>query len=145
MISADVPGSPQWAQVLISALGLFGGASGLGVIATITVQRRKLKADTAGALTDAALTLVQPLRNRVTELEAEALAVREQLTVSRRELHELRATVWDLTRTLDRWREAIMAPGATIGRVRTLVADDVHRPPTRRPIQRHHDEDRPDR
>ncbi|GAA2219863.1 hypothetical protein ACFY2R_26995 [Micromonospora olivasterospora] len=147
MIAAEVPSSPEWAQVLISALGLFGGASGLGVIATITVQRRKLKADTAGALTDAALTLVQPLRNRVSELEAEALAVRAQLAASQRELQELRATVWELTRTLERWREAIMAPGATLRRVQTLVADDTRRAPVRRqrPAQRHRDDDRPDR
>lgn len=128
MITAQVSGSPYWAQVLISTLGLFGGASGLGVLATIAVQRRKLKADTAGALTDAALALVQPLRTRVTELEAEALAVRQQLAASQRELQELRATVWDLTRTLERWREAIKAPGATMRRIQALVAEEERRP-----------------
>jgi len=127
MITVQDPGSPYWAQFLISALGLFGGASGLGVLATIAVQRRKLKADTAGALTDAALALVQPLRTRVTELETEALAVREQLTASQRELQDLRTTVWDLTRTLDRWREAIMAPGATVRRIQALVAEEERR------------------
>ncbi|MFG2053236.1 hypothetical protein ACGFI9_04310 [Micromonospora sp. NPDC048930] len=128
MNTAQASGSPYWAQVLISALGLFGGASGLGVLATIAVQRRKLKADTAGALTDAALALVQPLRTRVTELEAEALAVRQQLAASQRELQELRATVWDLTRTLERWREAIKAPGATMRRIQALVAEEERRP-----------------
>ncbi|SBT43074.1 hypothetical protein [Micromonospora narathiwatensis] len=127
MITAQDPGSPYWAQVLISTLGLFGGASGLGVLATIAVQRRKLKADTAGALTDAALALVQPLRTRVTELETEALAVREQLTASQRELQELRTTVWELTRTLDRWREAIMAPGTSVRRIQALVAEEERR------------------
>lgn len=127
MIIAQAPGSPYWAQVLISTLGLFGGASGIGVLATIAVQRRKLKADTAGALTDAALALVQPLRARVAELENEALAVREELAASQRELQELRATVWELTRTLDRWREAIVAPGATMRRIQALVAEEERR------------------
>ncbi|MEU2615097.1 hypothetical protein ABZ570_26480 [Micromonospora sp. NPDC007271] len=131
MITAQDSGAPYWAQVVISALGLFGGASGLGVLATVAVQRRKLKADTAGALTDTALALVQPLRARVTELEAEALTVREQLTGSQRELRELRATVWELTRTLERWREAIMAPGATMRRIQALVAEEERRPPGR--------------
>ncbi len=127
MTTAQGSGSPYWAQVLVSALGLFGGASGLGVLATVAVQRRKLKADTAGALTDAALALVQPLRTRVTELETEALAVREQLTSSQRELQELRTTVWDLTRTLERWRETIMAPGVTVRRIQALVAEEERR------------------
>ncbi|SCF07471.1 hypothetical protein GA0074695_3280 [Micromonospora viridifaciens] len=127
MITAQGSGSPYWAQVLISTLGLFGGASGLGVLATIAVQRRKLRADTAGALTDAALALVQPLRTRVTELETEALAVRDELAASQRELQELRATVWELTRTLERWRETIMAPGATLRRIQALVAEEERR------------------
>ncbi|NBE79992.1 hypothetical protein [Micromonospora rubida] len=113
---------------MISMLGMLGGAGGLAVLATVTVQRRKLKAETAGALTDAALALVQPLRARVAELEAEALTVREQLTASQRELQELRSTVWDLTRTLERWREVIMAPGATIRRVQSVVAEDRRAP-----------------
>ncbi|MCW3816372.1 hypothetical protein ONA91_18160 [Micromonospora sp. DR5-3] len=132
MIIGQTPGSPYWAQVLISTLGLFGGASGLGVLATVAVQRRKLKADTAGALTDAALALVQPLRTRVAELENEALAVREELAASQRELQELRATVWDLSRTLDRWREAILAPGATMRRIQALVAEEERRPRSQR-------------
>ncbi|WP_405104042.1 hypothetical protein [Micromonospora sp. NBC_01412] len=113
---------------MISMLGMLGGAGGLAVLATVTVQRRKLKAETAGALTDAALALVQPLRARVAELEAEALTVREQLTASQRELQELRSTVWDLTRTLERWREVIMAPGATIRRVQSVVTEDRRAP-----------------
>ncbi|PZG23900.1 hypothetical protein C1I95_02455 [Micromonospora craterilacus] len=128
MMTAQASGSPYWVQLLISALGLFGGASGLGVLATVAMQRRKLKADTAGALTDAALALVQPLRSRVTELETEALSVREQLTASQRELRELRTTVWDLTRTLQRWREAIFAPGATVRRIQALVMEEDRGP-----------------
>lgn len=127
MTTAQGSGSPYWAQVLISTLGLFGGASGLGVLTTIALQRRKLKADTAGALTDAALALVQPLRTRVTELETEALAIREQMASSQRELQELRTTVWELSRTLERWREAIMAPRATVRRIQALVAEEERR------------------
>ncbi|WP_433350042.1 hypothetical protein [Micromonospora sp. CA-111912] len=128
MIAASNPDTPFWAQLMISMLGMLGGAGGLAVLATVTVQRRKLKAETAGALTDAALALVQPLRARVAELEAEALTVRDQLTASQRELQELRSTVWDLTRTLERWREVIMAPGATIRRVQSVVAEDRRAP-----------------
>ncbi|MFI2651593.1 hypothetical protein [Micromonospora fulviviridis] len=46
MITAPASGSPYWAQLLISVLGLFGGASGIGMLATVAGQRRKLMADT---------------------------------------------------------------------------------------------------
>ncbi|MEO3779236.1 hypothetical protein ABGB16_20795 [Micromonospora sp. B11E3] len=145
MTTEQAPGSPQWAQILISALGLLGGAGGLSVLATVLVQRRKLRADAAGALTEVALTLVQPLRSRVAELEAEALEVREQMAASQREIQRLRATVWELTRTLERWRAAIMAPHATVQRIRLAVADeDRHPHPPRDPTGQHPDDDRTD-
>ncbi|MFG1955108.1 hypothetical protein [Micromonospora sp. NPDC048830] len=145
MTTEQAPGSPQWAQILISALGLLGGAGGLSVLATVLLQRRKLRADAAGALTEVALTLVQPLRSRVAELEAEALEVREQMAASQREIQRLRATVWELTRTLERWRAAIMAPHATVQRIRLAVADEDRRPhPPRNPTAQHPDDDRTD-
>ncbi|GAA2715186.1 hypothetical protein ACFY2R_27775 [Micromonospora olivasterospora] len=133
MITEQAPGSPQWAQILISALGLLGGAGGLSVLATVLVQRRKLRTDAAGALTEVALTLVQPLRSRVSELEAEALEVRERMAASQREIQQLRATVWELTRTLERWRGVILAPHATVHRIRLAVAEEDERAPTHHP------------
>jgi hypothetical protein len=128
MTGEQAPGSPPWAQLLISAFGLISGAGGLSMLVTVLMQRRKLRADAAAALTEVALTLVQPLRARVSELEAEALVVREQLAASRREIQLLRARVWDLTRRLDRWRAAIMAPNATVDRIRRAVAEEDERP-----------------
>ncbi|MGC4762061.1 hypothetical protein ACLQ20_04280 [Micromonospora sp. DT46] len=114
---------------MLSVLGVLGGTGGLAVIATVIVQRGKFKADAADTLTDAALTLVQPLRTRVAELEEAALLTRAQLDSAREQERQLRATVWDLRQTLDRWREAILAPDATLRRVRALVRDGEDRWP----------------
>ncbi|MEU2663318.1 hypothetical protein [Micromonospora sp. NPDC007220] len=128
-MNATAPAAPHWVQVLLSVLGVLGGTGGLAVIATVIVQRGKFKADAADTLTDAALTLVQPLRTRVAELEEAALLTRAQLDSAREQERQLRATVWDLRQTLDRWREAILAPDATLRRVRALVRDGEDRWP----------------
>ncbi|MFG1775593.1 hypothetical protein ACGFIR_19975 [Micromonospora sp. NPDC049051] len=128
-MNASTPSAPHWVQVLLSILGVLGGTGGLAVIATVVVQRSKFKADAADTLTDAALTLVQPLRTRVAELEEAALLARAQLDSAREQERQLKATVWDLRRTLDRWREAIMAPDATLRRVRALVHATEDRSP----------------
>ena len=128
-MNATAPAAPHWVQVLLSVLGVLGGTGGLAVIATVIVQRGKFKADAADTLTDAALTLVQPLRTRVAELEEAALLARAQLDSAREQERQLRATVWDLRQTLDRWREAILAPDATLRRVRALVRDGEDRWP----------------
>lgn len=128
-MNTSAPAAPHWVQVLLSVLGVLGGTGGLAVIATVIVQRGKFKADAADTLTDAALTLVQPLRTRVAELEEAALLSRAQLDSAREQERQLRATVWDLRRTLDRWREAILAPDATLRRIRALVRDGEDRGP----------------
>ncbi|KAB1131425.1 hypothetical protein F6X68_28080 [Micromonospora sp. AMSO12t] len=128
-MNTTAPAAPHWVQVLLSVLGVLGGTGGLAVIATVIVQRGKFKADAADTLTDAALTLVQPLRTRVAELEEAALLTRAQLDSAREQERQLRATVWDLRQTLDRWREAILAPDATLRRVRALVRDGEDRWP----------------
>ncbi|GAB7039693.1 MULTISPECIES: hypothetical protein [Catenuloplanes] len=107
-------------QVLtvIAALGgLLGAAGGL----TVWAQRRKLQADTADVLTDTALTLVQPLRERVTELEAET---RE----ASRNVRELNDAVVSLTGTLRDWRIAILSPHVTRDELRAMVTRPVEVP-----------------
>lgn len=79
MISTATPEAPHWVQVLLSLFGILGGTTGLAAIATVVSQRGKFKADAADTLTEAALTLVQPLQLRVSELEGEAVSARAEL------------------------------------------------------------------
>ncbi|MFI6271918.1 hypothetical protein [Micromonospora zamorensis] len=115
--------------MVLSILGILGGSTGLAAIATVVVQRGKFKADAADTLTEAALTLVQPLQTRITQLEGEALNARSELNVLREQVNQLQFLVRILNRTLDRWRAAIRAPDATLRKVRATVAE------TDRPIE----------
>jgi chromosome condensin MukBEF ATPase and DNA-binding subunit MukB len=109
MTPTDTTTAPQWVQVVLSVLGVLGGASGLAAIAAVVAQRGKFKAEAADMLTDAALTLVQPMRVRVAELEAEAQAAREQLRTAREQAERATATLSDLHAMLDRWYALIFA------------------------------------
>jgi len=128
VISAPNPEAPGWVQVLISLLGILGGSTGLAAIATVVVQRGKFKADAADTLTEAALTLVQPLQSRITELESQAISARSELGLLREQVNQLQFVVRVLTRTLDRWRTAIRAPDATLRKVRAVVAESDRQP-----------------
>lgn len=123
MISAPAPEAPYWVQVLLSLLGILGGTTGLAAIATVVAQRGKFKADAADTLTEAALTLVQPLQMRITELENEALNARSELGLLREQVNQLQFLVRVLSRTLDRWRTAVHAPDATLRKIRSVVAE----------------------
>ncbi|MGV9212344.1 hypothetical protein ACTFTM_10840 [Micromonospora sp. RB23] len=128
MNTSPAPSAPHWVQVALSVLGILGGSTGLAAIATVLVQRGKFKADAADTLTEAALTLVQPLQSRITELEGQALHARTELGTLREQVNQLQFVVRVLTRTLDRWRAAIRAPDATLRRVRAVVAESDRAP-----------------
>ncbi|WP_422739313.1 hypothetical protein ACN263_08785 [Micromonospora sp. WMMD729] len=128
MNTSPAPAAPHWVQVTLSVFGILGGSTGLVAIATVLVQRGKFKADAADTLTEAALTLVQPLQTRITELEGEALHARTELGTLREQVNQLQFVVRVLTRTLDRWRAAIRAPDATLRRVRAVVAESDRLP-----------------
>ncbi|WP_431728568.1 hypothetical protein [Verrucosispora sp. TAA-831] len=137
LISAQAPADgPSWVQTLLSILGLVGGAGGIAAVATTLIQRRKVRADAADVLTDTALVLVTPLRERVAELEAEAAGARREVTSTRTEIAQahsevgdLRAAVRELTGLLATWRDAVLStagtpdPEGALLRLRLMVSD----------------------
>ncbi|WP_433553631.1 hypothetical protein ACQP08_10580 [Micromonospora zamorensis] len=128
MSTSPPPVAPHWVQMALSVLAILGEGTGLAAIATVVVQRGKFRADAADTLTEAALTLVQPLQSRITQLEGEALSARSELGVLREQVNRLQFGVRVLTRTLDRWRAAIQAPDATLRKVRAMVAETDRSP-----------------
>jgi predicted nucleic acid-binding Zn-ribbon protein len=80
-------------------------------------------------LTDAALTLVQPLRTRLLELEREMVESRTELASAQRTIAQLSARVCELQALLERWREAVNDPEATLRKVRTVVSRSYRPPP----------------
>ncbi|ABP55019.1 hypothetical protein [Salinispora tropica] len=120
----DAAAAPQWLQVVLSVLGVLGGAGGLATIAAVVVKRGKFRAEAADVLTDTALTLVQPMRTRVAELEAEAQTIREQLRASNERSRRLQARITQLRTTLDRWYAMIVTPDASLESIRYTVRED---------------------
>ncbi|MEV4624723.1 hypothetical protein AB0J90_00330 [Micromonospora sp. NPDC049523] len=115
------PVGSAWIQILLSVIGLLGGIGGVVAVATVTMRRRRFRADTAALLTDTALTIVRPLRGRVTELELETAQARGRALQAEREISELRVTHREMSALVRRWRAAILAPDATLTAIRTYV------------------------
>ncbi|MFC6017809.1 hypothetical protein ACFP2T_16530 [Plantactinospora solaniradicis] len=113
--------APSWLQVLLSVIGLLGGTGGVVAAATVLVQRRKLKADAADVISDAAISLVEPLKIRVAELKVEADDARRRVAAANGELDRLRDLTHDLTRLLLRLRERILADPTASPELRELV------------------------
>ncbi len=119
--------APQWLQVVLSVLGVLGGAGGFATIAAVVVKRGKFRAEAADVITDTALTLVQPMRIRMAELEAEAQTIREQLRAANERSRRLQASIAHLRTILDRWYALIFAPDASLQSIRYAVREDRRR------------------
>ncbi len=119
--------APQWLQVVLSVLGVLGGAGGFATIATVVVKRGKFRAEAADVITDTALTLMQPMRIRMAELEAEAQTIREQLRASNERSRRLQASLTQLRATLDRWYALIFTPDASLQAIRYTIREDRRR------------------
>lgn len=138
MLAAGAATGQPWVQVVLSVVGVLGGTGGIAAVTTVVLQRRKFKADAADVITDTALTLVEPLKARVRELETEATgarketasahreatAARQQVQAARLDVADLRTAVAELTSMMRRWRSAIMAPDATVEHLRVLVSTE---------------------
>lgn len=95
-------------QAITAVIGLIGGMGGSGALLGHIFQRRRIRAEAADVLTDTALTLVQPLRARVKELDSEARATRAEVREARNDARHLRDELGDVLATLRRWRAAIL-------------------------------------
>jgi uncharacterized coiled-coil DUF342 family protein len=114
---------------IMTALGAVGGLGGLATALTVFLQRKKFKAEAADVLTDTALTLVEPLQQRVKEVTAEAREARDETRRSRVEVAELRETLTDIMATLRRWRSAVLSPQITREELQQMVrADEIDAP-----------------
>lgn len=135
--AAEAPAGNGWVATLITLVGVLGGAGGLAALTATVLQRKKIKADAADVITDTALTLVEPLRARVTELETEVSGTRRQVADTREnleaangELREMRTTVREMTALMLSWRDEIMQtvhapdPAAALERLRVMVSTE---------------------
>lgn len=91
---------------------IIGGLAGLLVaIANNHFGRRKNNADAAGAITDAATTLIKPLEDRIIKLEKENKELRENQVLRDKKIADLESEVVVLREENATLRSQIQRPG----------------------------------
>lgn len=114
----------EWAAVLTAA-----GIGGIFVeVVRAFMHRRGMDATTAKEMSEAAVLLVSPLRDRVVELESELSGTEKQASELDRELKEATATVVTLTTQVVNLTNELMACRAELAQLRREMGD-THAPP----------------
>lgn len=130
---------PVWLQFAALVLTMVGAGGGLGALFLVRVNRRKVRIDTDEVFTRVAITLVEPLNERLAAAE-QALSIERQRSAEHRaaadaEIEALRARVREardeadeayraahrLRTLVQQWHRAIMSPEATLAWLRELV------------------------
>lgn len=98
--------------LLVALIGLAGGGGGIWAALTIGTAKRKMLAEakateagTVTVLTKAAVDLVEPLQERIRELEGESRELRKELRGARGEIRQLTADIAQLRKELNIERE----------------------------------------
>ncbi|BAL87285.1 hypothetical protein AMIS_20650 [Actinoplanes missouriensis 431] len=111
-------------QIVTAVIGVLGGIGGLGALVGSVFQRRKIRAEAADVLTDTALTLVEPLQERVKEVTKEAKEAREEARQAREEMADLRTSLAELMGLMRRWRAAVLSPHVSRETLMEMVRTD---------------------
>ncbi|WP_343870408.1 hypothetical protein [Dactylosporangium roseum] len=112
---------PTWLTALLTVASILFGGGGLVAIIQAVTGRRARKAEVADRLSDSSLKWVQEFQEETQRARLDAAEARREVAEVRRELAECRHEAEALARDLRNLRGAIMAPAATLERLRALV------------------------
>lgn len=115
-----------WLQGLVTVCSLLFGGGGLAVLVNAITGRRGRKAEVADRLSDSSLKWVEQFQEEAKQARLETSEARREMAEMRRELAECRAEAENLARDLRNLRGAIMAPGATLERLRAMVGGETN-------------------
>lgn len=110
-----------WLSTLVTVASLLFGGGGLAVLVQAFTGRRGRKAEVADRLSDSSLKWVQEFQEETRQARLEAAEARREVAEVRRELAECRHEAEQLVRDIRNLRGAIMAPTATLERLRAMV------------------------
>jgi hypothetical protein len=110
-----------WLTALVTLASILFGGGGLAVLVQAFTGRKARRAEVADRLSDSSLKWVQEFQEETQRARLEAAAARREVAEVRRELAECRHEAEALARDLRNLRGAIMAPEATVERLRLLV------------------------
>jgi hypothetical protein len=115
----------SWLTGLVGVASVLMGGGGLAVLVNAFTGRRQRKAEVADRLSDSSLKWVQEFQEETQRARLEAAEARREVAEARRELGEVRHEAEALARDLRNIRGAIMAPNATLERLRAMVGGDT--------------------
>ncbi len=112
-------GSPVQQQTWITALvALIGGSAGIAALVDGLMRRPKHKADATDVITNMALRLVQPLDQRVDDLETEVRQTRAMVNRLQNTMATVVLEILDPDATLPRLREVAATARAVLNETR---------------------------
>jgi hypothetical protein len=112
--------------MIATVVGAGLGGGGLVAIVNAVARRRTTKVDAADRLSDGALKWVNEFQENANEARFEAAAARREATEAHAQMRAVRAEAEWLAGQLQALRRAIMAPDATLDRLRVLVGPDAN-------------------
>jgi hypothetical protein len=120
-----------WLQALLTLAGVLFGGGGFAMLIQAVIGRRGRRAEVADRLSDTTLKWVQEFQEEAQRARLEAVEARRETAEARREAAEcrlelaaVRAEATALARDLRDLRGAIVAPAATLERLRAMVGGD---------------------
>lgn len=122
---------PGWLTALVTTASALLGGGGLAVLVNAVTGRKGRRAEVADRLSDSSLKWVQEFQEETQRARNEAAEARRETSEARREMADLRREVAavrteaeGLARDLRNVRGAIMAPSATLERLRAMVGGE---------------------
>jgi septal ring factor EnvC (AmiA/AmiB activator) len=110
-----------WLQALVAVATVLLGGGALASIVKAIAERRQVRASVADRLSDSSLKWVQEFQEETRQARLEAAEARREVAEVRRELADVRHQAEALAQDLRNLRGAILAPNATLERLRAMV------------------------
>lgn len=110
-----------WLTGLVTIASVLLGGGGLVSIVNAVIGRRGRRAEVADRLSDSTLKWVEQFQEEAAAARHEATEARREVAEIRTELRAVRSEAEALAYELRRLRLAIMAPDATVERLRAMV------------------------
>lgn len=109
------------AQLVVTLVGLALGSGGTAALITALVTRRKTSAEATEILTGSVIKAMREFEQDAASARQELRAVRQELGAVQQELGAVRTEATHLATQLHQLRTAILAPDATVERLRALA------------------------
>ena len=114
--------APETLQIVVQILLALGGLAGLGALVTSRASSKKIKAEAASTLAEAAIGMVPHLREEIEAMTDDLRKARSRIRQLESDLENAQAEVKLLRKEISKARIEATDPG--IGRLRSIRPDE---------------------